>query len=134
MTRGGPRPGAGRPRGDRTTRAYGIRPTSGTLARAAAEGQTIAQRVDLALALLDQLEDAPCLTGPAGERLEDALRCAVGCEQIVRLLEDARSHRQLTPTEHEIWRWAVGDPGELTEQEVLQVLRGARGLRRAARR
>lgn len=132
MTRGGPRPGSGRPRGDRTTRAYGIRPTSGTLARAAAEGQTIAQRVDLALALLDQLEDAPCLTGPAGERLEDALGCAAACEAIVRLLEDARSHRQLTPTEHEVWRWAVGHPAELTEQEVGQVVAGVR--RRAARR
>lgn len=73
---GGKRPGSGRPRGDRTPRAYGIRPTSGTLARAIAEGQTVAQRVDLALALLDQLEDSPHVTGTPQERMAQALAAA----------------------------------------------------------
>ena len=58
MTRGGRRPGAGRPRSEVERAApYGYRPTLGTVARAHAAGQTLGQRIELALALLDQHED-----------------------------------------------------------------------------
>lgn len=127
---GGKRPGSGRPRGDRTERAYGIRPSSGTLARATAEGQTIAQRVDLALSVLDQIEDAN-MTGPVDERVRDAIATYAACDAIIGLLHETNSHRQLTPTEQEVLRLAVG---EIDEREVAQLRRAVRGLRRGMTR
>lgn len=80
------------------------------MARAAAAGQTIAQRVDLALALLDRIEDAPGLTGTAEERLDEALRCAAACEAVTELLAGDHDRAQITEREAVIWGLVVGVP------------------------